>query len=154
MPNITWEQNLVDDFVNILRGVGDCSLSIKNVLNKNCRDNEKFADVEFIAKSGQRWAIEAKYGAPNNISNEKHKLFGNLLFETRHCHLQDRNVGLLLHRETECEFRQHVRLIPRKTFCQFGNLIPVRAVFVFSTTELKRKTWMEFYDGDAGRPVE
>lgn len=153
MPNIKWEQPLVDNFVCALRGIQDCDLSIQCIINQACSSPD-FADVEFTAKSGQRWAIEAKYGAENNIPNEVHKLFGNLLRETGRCHRQDCNVGLLLHQDTECYFREHVQLIPREKFCQFGRLVPVQAVFVFSQTEVKRKTWMEFYDGNAGRPVK
>ena len=153
MPNINWEQSLVDDFVLALQGVRDCGLLIQCIHNKDCKSLD-FADVEFTAKSGQRWAIEAKYGAPNNKQNEVRKLFGDLLRETGRCYRQECNVGLLLHQDTECYFRQHVKLIPRKKFIQFGSLIPVQAVFVFSPTEVKCKTWMEFYDGNPGRPVK
>ena len=103
--------------------------------------------------SGQRWAIEAKIGAPDNRANEVHKLFVNLLRETGRAHRQNCKIGLLLHHETEGYFRNGVNRIDREKFIPFGSLVPVEAVFVLSPQYFTFKTWMEFYDGDAGRRV-
>lgn len=106
--------------------------------------------------SGQRWAIEAKYGAPSNKANEVHKLFGDLLRETGRDHRQNCKIGLLLDGQTEDYFRKGVQRIPRQKFDEFGRLVPVQAVFVLSQLSppvITTRTWLEFYDGSAGRPV-
>ena len=78
MSNRSSEQGLIDSFVCALRRVKNRNLSIQCIYNDRCR-SANFADLEFTAMSGQRWAIEAKYGAPSNGANEVHKLFGDLL---------------------------------------------------------------------------
>ena len=152
MSNIAHEQHLVDGFVSVLQQVRNPDLSIRSIHNKSCR-SRTLADVDFTAMSGQRWAIEAKYGAPDNRPNEVHKLFGHLLRETGRSHSEDCKIGLLLHHETERDFRKGVRRICRDKFLRFGCLIPVQAVFVLDLPYVRRKTWMDFYDGCRGRRV-
>lgn len=153
VSNQPHEQRLIDSFVSALRQVQDPNLSIRNVHNRRCK-SRTFADLEFTAVSGQRWAIEAKYGAPSNIANEVRKLFGNLLYETGRAHRQSCKIGLLLHKKTEAYFRTAVNPgIPCQKFARFGCLVPVEAVFVFSPSVITVRTWLEFYSGTAGRAV-
>ena len=152
MPNISHEQCLIDCFVCALRRVEDCNLSIRCIHNDKCK-SRTFADVEFTASSGVRWAIEAKYGAPQNKANEVYKLFGDLLRETGRENRRDCKIGLLLHHEMEGYFRDGVRRIDRQKFIRFGRLVPVEAVFVFAPTGVTCKNWTEFYDQEAGRLV-
>ena len=155
MPNHSLEQRLVDSFICALRRVQDRDLSIQRIHNSNCK-SRTFADLEFIAMSGQRWAIEAKYGAPSNKANEVHKLFGDLLRETGRDHRQNCKIGLLLHGQRENYFRNGVRRISRQKFARFGQLVPVQAVFVLCPLfppVIKIAAWLEFYDGIAGRQV-
>ena len=63
------------------------------------------------------------------------------------------NIGLLLHGQTENYFRKGIQRIPRQKFAGFGELVPVRAVFVLSPPIIEIWTWLEFYDGIAGRRV-
>ena len=152
MPNRPHEQCLIDSFICALRRVQDPDLAIQCIHNKSCK-SQIFADVEFTAMSGQRWAIEAKYGARSNKSNEVHKLFGNLLRETGREHRQNCKIGLLLHQQMENYFRNGVNCIARPKLAQFGCLVPIQAVFVLAPPVIKIKTWLEFYTGDAGTPV-
>ena len=152
MPNTQYEQLPIDSFVSALRHVRDRNLPTRHIDNQSCH-SRTLADVEFTAISGVRWAIEAKYGAPNNRPNEVHKLFGDLLRETRCDRPENREIGLLLHRATENDFRNGVARIDRQKFIRFGCLIPVAAVFVVSPPDVIRKTWAEFYDGNAGRAI-
>ncbi len=152
MSNIQYEQPLINEFVSALQRAQDPRLSISEVHNQICHCRE-YADVEFTATSGARWAIEAKYGAPANISNEVHKLFGDLLRETGRENRQNCKIGLLLHQRTERFFRCGVSRINRQKFIAFGRLIPVRSVFVLSPLRVICKTWEQFYDGHAGTPV-
>ena len=152
MSNTAYEQPLIDNFVRVLQQVQDPDLSIQCIHNQRC-GCQTLADVEFTAMSGQRWAIEAKYGAPKNRANEVHKLFGDLLRETGRDYREDCKIGLLLHHETECDFRRGVRRVHREKFIRFGCLIPVQAVFIFSPSNVAQKTWMQLYDGICGRPV-
>ena len=152
MPNRHHEQCLIDSFVCALHRVQDRDLLIRCIHNQNCLSRTS-ADLEFTAVSGQRWAIEAKYGPRDNKSNEVHKLFGALLRETgRECR-QNCKIGLLLHQQMENYFRQGVNRIARQKFYQFGDLIPVRAVFVLSPQVVTKKTWRQFYNGESGTPV-
>ena len=53
-------------------------------------------------------------------------------------------------------FRKGVQRIPRRKFAGFGDLVPVQAVFVLSPHSpptINIRTWLEFYDGGAGRQV-
>ena len=103
--------------------------------------------------SGQRWAIEAKYGSRSNRSNEVHKLFGDLLRETGRDHRQNCKIGLLFHHDMENYFRRGVNRIASQKLEQFGHLVPVQAVFVFSPAVITKKTWRQFYNGGSGTPV-
>ena len=77
-----------------------------------------------------------------------HKLFANLLRETGRNEGTARNIGVLLHHETEGHLRRGVRRIDRNEFLPFGGLIPVAAVFVLTEERpgYEQKTWAEFHD--------
>ena len=152
MSNCPHEQCLIDSFILALRQVQDRDLSIQHIHNQSCR-SQTFADVEFTAMSGQRWAIEAKYCAQGKITTEIHTLFGDLLRETGRENRQNCKIGLLLHQQKENYFKNGVNRIARKKLAQFGGLVPVQAVFVFSPPVITKKTWREFYSGRPGALV-
>lgn len=147
MPNTQYEQPMIDRFVEALQDADD-ELRVREMYNRKCSNNEAFADLEFTSVSGQRWAIEAKYGAPDNMHNEVHKLFGDLLRETGRANRDGCRIGLLLDSSRERFFRERVRRINRGKFIRFGCLIPVDHVFVVGDgPSFQTRTWREFYDG-------
>ena len=147
MPNSKYEQPLIDRFVAALKDA-DNEIRINEMHNCSCAGNADFADLEFTSVSGQRWAIEAKYGAPKNKANEVHKLFGDLLRETGRAHRNGCRIALLLYAGNEEYFRAGVRRINRGKYIQFGSLVPVESVFVVGDSpSFETRTWREFYDG-------
>ena len=151
MPYERHEQQLIDKFVEKLKGVTENALKIcgsEYIHNQRC-GAKKLADLEFTSASGQRWAIEAKYGSKTDKANEVHKMFGNLLRETGRANRDGCRIALLLPACREEYFRERVRLIPRVKFIGFGELVPVKAVFVFDETRqsFRQVTWPEFYGG-------
>lgn len=147
MPNTQYEQPLIDRFVDALQDA-DGELRVREVHNSSCTNNTDFADLEFTSVSGQRWAIEAKYGAPDNMHNEVHKLFGDLLRETGRANRHGCRIALLLYAGNEQFFRTGVRRINREKFIRFGCLIPIERVFVVGECpSFETRTWREFYDG-------
>ena len=150
MPNESREQKLIDGFVCYLKNLADdddLKVDEHEIYNKNCR-RSNFADLEFKSVSGQRWAIEAKYGAEANRYNEVHKLFGNLLRETKRDNRNQCRIALLIPACREDFFRKGMNRIAREKFMCFGLLVPVEDIFVFDEDDpsFKRKRWADFYD--------
>jgi len=139
------EQDLVDMFVAQLRTHTDANLCIENLHNSGCGAHA-YADVEFTAKSGALWAIEAKTHESQDKHNTAHKLFGELLKETGRGRDMQPHFAVLIPMTAIDFYSEKFQAIDRRKFVDFGKLIPVRTVFACDRVAFTQLTWEELYD--------
>ena len=141
MPNQKPEQDLIDGFVEIISKY-DCF----EPHNSKCRSRQ-FADIE-CTLSGQRWAIEAKSHKSKDQYNTVHKLFGELLKETRRQNRTNCNISILIPNDGIDFYHNHFREIDRCKFLGFGRLIPIHTVFSYDhdNNSVEYTSWKNFYD--------
>lgn len=133
MPNRALEQELIDGFVQKLRGLYDDL----DMHNSRCRSKE-FADIEFTLPNGQRWAIEAKSHRSADRFNTIHKIFGELLKETGRDNRENCKIGVLIPFDEGGPnfYMNGFNEIERAKFIRFGGLIPVRHVFTYDDDDI------------------
>ncbi|PSW08300.1 hypothetical protein C9J01_24325 [Photobacterium rosenbergii] len=145
MANRSPEQDLIDGFISSLSRIEDADYRIQTLINSNCKA-KKFADIEYVSHSGQRWAIEAKSNDSKDAHNSVHKIFGELLKETGRNEIQERSIGILIPLDAIAFYSRLFQAIDRDKFIRFGTLIPVKSVFAYGDAELKMMSWPELYD--------
>ena len=145
MANRSPEQDLIDSFVESLKSNANLNIQIDEIFNKNCKA-KKFADIEYVAKNGQRWAIEAKSNDSKDAHNSVHKLFGELLKETGRDKREQILIGILIPESSISFYSRLFQSIDRNKFIKFGELIPVKCVFTFGQSGVLTRTWTELYD--------
>ena len=128
---------------------------IKKPLNFNCK-SQKYADIEYISKSGRHFVIEAKSHYSKDRDNGVHKLFGELLKETGRRSRSD-VLGVLLtdgsRKGRKIFYREKFHLINKNAYLAFGKLVRCRYVFLLNveTQEIRLFSWSGFYRGDKER---
>ena len=145
MANRSPEQDLIDGFVEVLPLIDDLNIQLAELLNQNCKA-KKFADIEFIAKNGQRWAIEAKSNDSKDAHNTVHKFFGELLKETGRDNREQCCIGILIPENSVSFYSRLFQSINRGKFIKFGELIPVKSVFTFGKSGILVMSWTALYD--------
>ena len=145
MANRSPEQDLIDAFVESLKSDKNPDIQIDEIFNKSCK-SKKFADIEYVAKNGQRWAIEAKSNDSKDAHNSVHKLFGELLKETGRDKREKTLFGILIPERSVLFYSRLFQSIDRNKFIKFGELIPVKYVFTFGQSGVLTRTWTELYD--------
>ena len=146
MANQSPEQDLIDDFVAHLKKDSRDEFCPKDEFtNTNCKV-KKWADVEFVSKSGKHWVIEAKSNDSKDAHNTVHKIFGELLKETGRKNRNNCSYGILIPKSGKEFYSRLFKSIKREKFIGFGQLIPVEAVFLSDSTGFEKFTWTELYD--------
>ncbi len=145
MANKSPEQKLIDLFIQTLNNHSESQLQIETLHNSNCK-SKTFADIEFLSKEGDTWAIEAKSNDSSDKYNSVHKLFGELLKETGRNNRDSANICLLISNESKSFYSRLFQSIKRNKFIEFGNLIPITHVFTLDSSKISTLTWTELYD--------
>jgi hypothetical protein len=145
LANRSPEQDLISEFVSSLKSHADESICIDSLYNDNCK-SRKFADIEFMSKSGQRWAIEAKSNDSKDAHNSVHKIFGELLKETGRDYRDECLIGILIPEDSMSFYSRLFQSINREKFIQFGNLIPIESVFTYGVSDVGKISWEDLYD--------
>lgn len=138
------EQDLIDNFIVALGGNSNSDIIIKTLINKNCR-SKTYADIEYISDSSIHWVIEVKSDAKDNIQNEVHKIFGDLLKETGRYNRDNCKYAILIKDSVENYYREKFNDISPEKYIGFGELIPIDTVFILNDNGITIKTWIEFY---------
>ncbi|WP_230684553.1 hypothetical protein [Burkholderia cepacia] len=139
------EQELIDAFFTALQTHSDNELRIAKLQNKNCK-SKSFADLEFQSVAGICWVIEAKSHNSSDRHNTVHKIFGELLKETGRINRVGCKYAVLLPEDGITFYSRAFQSIDRGKFLEFGELIPVHAVFAFGSSGISRLTWTDLYD--------
>jgi len=145
LANRSPEQNLINGFVESLYSHNEEELRIEILHNGNCK-SRTFADIEFTAKSGQRWAIEAKSNDSKDAHNTVHKIFGELLKETGRDNRGQCSIGILIPGNSLSFYSRLFQSINRQKFVEFGELIPVHSVFTYGLSGIGQLSWVDLYD--------
>jgi hypothetical protein len=144
MPK-THEQDFVDRFISIAESHADVDLCIGKVINSRCKA-KKYADVEYVSKSGIHWAIEAKTHESPDFGNAVHKIFGELMKETgRKGRPENVRYALLLPGEGLETFGKSLTGVNKKKFEEFGALIPISSVLYIEGGGIHRITWGQLH---------
>ena len=149
------EQTLIRNFERLIRDD-----NIYGVNENECHKNfnckaKKYADVEYITKTGIRLVIEAKTHLSPDRHNSLHKIFGELLKEANRD--RDKQVecqyGLLVplttsNRISGEEFYRNklVEHVGMKNLKEFSRIIPMTWVFACDNKRLKMYTWGDFFE--------
>lgn len=139
------EQSLIDLFVEHLRKSTDPRISIKSLLNKNCR-SKKLSDVEYISQDDTHWVIEAKSDDSGDKHNTVHKIFGELLKETGRDKRHNNKYSVLIPEASVAFYSRAFQAIHRDKFLAFGALIPVDSVFLCGSDGIRTISWADLYE--------
>ncbi|WP_243324381.1 hypothetical protein [Geothrix sp. SG200] len=145
MANRNPEQTLINQFVAHLRRHPDPNICIGELINSNCKSKSR-ADIEYKSKGDLHWAIEAKSDDSKDRHNTVHKIFGELLKETGRTNRENCRHAILIPENALTFYSRAFQAIDRAKFLDFGELIPVHAVFTSSHVGIKQITWSELYD--------
>lgn len=145
MTTRTPEQTLINAFVAALGRHTDPRLCIDKLHNSNCR-SRKFADIEFVSKSGLHWVIEAKSNDSGDKHNTVHKIFGELLKETGRINRNGCKHAVLIPEDATQFYSRAFQSIARMKFLQFGKLVPIDTVFTHGASGIGQIAWADLYD--------
>lgn len=139
------EQDLINLFLEKIEKSGDKAIKPKIINNIHCKSKSQ-ADMDFIAEDGTHWIIEAKSHDSKDKYNTVHKFFGEILKETGRDNREDCCYAMLINEEGEPFYRAAFNKIDKEKFGLFGELIPISAVFVCSSSGYKRLEWLSMHD--------
>ena len=145
MANRSPEQDLINSFIRELQTNEDKNLRIYLIINTSCK-SRKYADVEYISKSGQHWVIEAKTNDSSDAHNTAHKIFGELLKETGKENRNNCKYGILIPEDSITFYSRLFQEIKREKYIGYGELIPVENVFLYGASGIKNISWEELFN--------
>lgn len=130
---------LVNNFNNILKPMN----IIKEEVDFNCK-NQKSADIEFADFLGNYFVIEAKVSTTSDRYNNIHKIFGELLKETGRPRTNTPNIRYAILIDNDEFFSNGFNEIRKEKYLEFGELIPIKDIFILKEKTLLHCKWNEF----------